>query len=279
MEPKQMIAAYLSPTIYPMPNSAALVLMLNTNLALSAMVVPNSQQREVKFSFHAPKAATAKSNKPPTIPATSKGLACEPLRSPDIRTWVEAVASGKGYLPCISFTKYLRKGIKNKMPKIPPSTDDRNTCRKLTVSSGYLCCKMYSAGRVNMAPATIMPEQAPILWIMMFSPSGSLRCVAPLTPTAMMVIGMAASKTCPTLRPKYAVAAENITAMSSPHTIDHGVTSRYCLLGFMRGSYSSPSFSGRNALSGSDTSSFMCYGCDMVLLHCFTTRPRGSSWE
>ena len=125
-----------------MPSSAALVLMLKTSLALSAMLLPISQQREVKFSFHAPKAATAKSNKPPTSPATNKGLACEPLRSPEIRTCVEAVASGNGYLPCISFTKYLRKGIKNKIPNIPPNTEDRKTCKKFTVSSGYLCCNM-----------------------------------------------------------------------------------------------------------------------------------------
>ena len=185
-----------------MPKRAALVLILNTNFALSAMVVPNSQQREVKFSFQAPKAATAKSNKPPTIPATKRGFACEPLRSPEISTCVEAVASGKGYLPCMSFTKYLRNGIKNRMPKIPPNSDERKTCKKLTVSSGYLCCKMYRAGSVKIAPATIIPEQAPMLWMITFSPKGSLRCVAPLTPTAIIVIGIAASNTWPTFSPR-----------------------------------------------------------------------------
>ena len=28
---------------------------------------------------------------------------------------------------CICFTKYLRKGMSNAIPKIPPSNDDRNT--------------------------------------------------------------------------------------------------------------------------------------------------------
>ena len=35
-------------------------------------------------------------------------------------------------------------------------------------------------------------------------------------PTAMMAIGMAASKTCPTLRPRKAAAAEKTTAMTTP---------------------------------------------------------------
>ena len=35
-------------------------------------------------------------------------------------------------------------------------------------------------------------EQAPMLWMMTFSPSALLRLVAVLTPTAMMAIGMAA---------------------------------------------------------------------------------------
>ena len=73
---------------------------------------------------------------------------------------------------------------------------------KLTVISGYLACRMYRAGSVKMAPLTIMPEQAPMLWIMTFSPSGSLRWAAPLTPMAMIVMGMAASKTWPTFRPR-----------------------------------------------------------------------------
>ena len=58
------------------------------------------------------------------------------------------------------------------------------------------------AGRVKMAPATTAPEQAPMLWMMTFSPSALLRLVAVLMPTAMMAIGMAASNTCPTFKPR-----------------------------------------------------------------------------
>ena len=51
------------------------------------------------------------------------------------------------------------------------------------------------AGSVKMAPATTAPEQAPMLWMMTFSPNALLRLVAVLTPTAMMAMGMAASNT------------------------------------------------------------------------------------
>ena len=46
-----------------------------------------------------------------------------------------------------------------------------------------------------MAPATITPEQAPIDWMITFSPNAFLRFAAPETPTAMIAIGMAASNT------------------------------------------------------------------------------------
>ena len=85
----------------------------------------------------------------------------------------------------------MRKSI----PKHPPSKLDINTCIKLTVISGYLACNIYSAGSVKIAPATITPDEAPILWIITFSPSAFLRFVAVETPTAIIAIGMAASKT------------------------------------------------------------------------------------
>ena len=40
------------------------------------------------------------------------------------------MGSVKGYLPCISLTKYLRKGISSTMPSRPPNSDERNTCQK-----------------------------------------------------------------------------------------------------------------------------------------------------
>ena len=141
-EPQQMMKAYFSPTIYPMPSTAALVLHLNTSLAFSATVSPHRMALLVKFSFHSPKVATAKSYRPPSSPAISKGLACEPPCSPLTRTCVLAVASGKGYFPCMSLTKYLRKGMRNRMPRMPPSRLARKTSMKLTVISGYLACRM-----------------------------------------------------------------------------------------------------------------------------------------
>ena len=98
--------------------------------------------RVVKFSFHQPKVATMKSYNPPTRPAKSNGLACEPPLAPLTSTCVVAVASGNGYLPCISLTKYLRKGMRNKMPMIPPKSELRNTFMNDTVMSGYFACRI-----------------------------------------------------------------------------------------------------------------------------------------
>ena len=161
--PQQIMKAYLSPTMYPRPKTAAPVLHLKTSFVFSAMVSPHIRARLVKFSFQSPKVATTKSYSPPNNPAISRGLACSPPLAPLTNTCVLAVASGKGYFPCISLTKYLRKGIRNRMPRIPPKRLARKTSMKLTVISGYLACRIYRAGRVNMAPATITPEQAPML--------------------------------------------------------------------------------------------------------------------
>ena len=58
------------------------------------------------------------------------------------------------------------------------------------------------AGKVKMAPATTAPEQAPIDWMITFSPSAFERLAAVDTPTAMMAMGMAASNTWPTFSPR-----------------------------------------------------------------------------
>ena len=58
------------------------------------------------------------------------------------------------------------------------------------------------AGRVKMAPATTTPEQAPMLWTMTFWPRPPCLPRAPVRPTAMMAMGMAASNTCPTFSPR-----------------------------------------------------------------------------
>ena len=91
------------------------------------------------------------------------------------------------------------------------------------------------AGSVKIAPATTAPEQAPILCMMTFSPSALFRLVAVDTPTAMIAIGMAASKTCPTFNPRYAAAAENSIAITIPHVTDQAFTSGYTCFGFITG--------------------------------------------
>ena len=58
------------------------------------------------------------------------------------------------------------------------------------------------AGRVKMAPATTAPEQPPMDWMMTFWASPSFFLRALVRPTAMMAMGIAASNTCPTLRPR-----------------------------------------------------------------------------
>ncbi len=87
---------------------------------------------------------------------------------------------------------------------------------KLTVMSGYFACKIYSAGSVNIAPATITPEQAPILCMITFCPKAPSFLSAPVRPTAMIEIGIAASNTWPTFSPRYAAAALKIMAISRP---------------------------------------------------------------
>ena len=77
-----------------------------------------------------------------------------------------------------------------------------NILKNDVVISGYLACNIYMAGKVKIAPATTAPEQAPILWIITFSPSALRRLAAVEAPTAIMAIGIAASKTWPTFSPK-----------------------------------------------------------------------------
>ena len=84
---------------------------------------------------------------------------------------------------------------------------------------------MNSAGRVKIEPATTRPEAAPIDWMMTFSRMVERRLSVTPMPTARMAIGIAASKTWPTLKPRNAAAAENTTAMSRPSTTARGVNS------------------------------------------------------
>lgn len=60
-EPQQMMSAYFKPTMYPIPSTAAPVLILKTSLVLSASACPHSRQRDVTLSFHQPTVAMMKS--------------------------------------------------------------------------------------------------------------------------------------------------------------------------------------------------------------------------
>ena len=60
-EPIAIIVAYLSPTIYPKPKTAAPTFIWNTTLALSASATPDGITRVVNTSAHPPKVATIKS--------------------------------------------------------------------------------------------------------------------------------------------------------------------------------------------------------------------------
>ena len=223
--PQQIMNAYLSPTMYPSPRTAAPVLSLSTTLAFSAIASPKGSIRVVMVSPQSPNVEMMKSYRPPTSPLASRVFAPLPPLSPLTRTWVVAVASGNGYFPCISLTKYFLNGIRNRIPRTPPRRDEKNTLVKLTVSSGYLSCNIYSAGRVNIAPATIPPEQDPMDWMITFCPNAFFFPSAPDTPTAIMAIGMAASNTCPTFNPRKAAAAEKMIVIRSPMLTEYGVTS------------------------------------------------------
>jgi len=152
-----------------------------------------------------------KSYSPPTRPLRRSVFALLPPASPLTSTSVVAVASGKGYFPCISFTKYLLKGMRKRIPRTPPSSEDRNIFQKFTSIPN-----IYMAGRVNIAPATTAPEHPPIDWMMTFWLSPSFLPRAPVSPTAIMAMGIAASNTCPTFRPRYAAAAEKIITIMIP---------------------------------------------------------------
>ena len=74
-EPAQITAAYFSPMIYPKPNTAALVLILKTNLNFVASISPHPIMRVLRLSVHNPKVDTTKSYNPPMPAAQIRGLA------------------------------------------------------------------------------------------------------------------------------------------------------------------------------------------------------------
>ena len=80
--PQQMMNAYLSPTMYPSPSTAAPVFTLRSTLALSASAAPHGSTLLVRVSPQSPNVDTMKSYSPPIRPLTSSVLAPLPPPSP-----------------------------------------------------------------------------------------------------------------------------------------------------------------------------------------------------
>ena len=59
--PQQMMKAYLSPTMYPRPRTAAPVFTLRTTFAFSANAAPHGRTFVVRVSPQSPKVDTMKS--------------------------------------------------------------------------------------------------------------------------------------------------------------------------------------------------------------------------
>ena len=105
---------------------------------------PQPHMRVEMVSAQKWKVVIRKSYRPPMRPLISNNLAWLPPLAPDTMISVVAVASGNGYLPCMSETKYLRNGIRNRMPKKPPKSEERKICQKLT------CISAPNAGLVSL---------------------------------------------------------------------------------------------------------------------------------
>src|SRR5690554_2944631 len=89
-------------------------------------------------SLHRRNEEKQKSKRPPMSPLVIRSRALLPPFSPVINISVVAVASGKGSLPCISFTKYLRKGIRNNIPRKPPRRDEKKFAKNRPEFRGIL---------------------------------------------------------------------------------------------------------------------------------------------
>ncbi len=93
--------------------------------------------------------------------------------------------------------------MKNRMPSTPPSSELRKNLQEVDSDFGVFRLEDVEGGKGEDGAATITPEQAPMLWIIMFCPRALFPFHSmPLRPTAMMAMGMAASNTWPTLRPR-----------------------------------------------------------------------------
>ena len=121
---------------------------------------------------------------------------------------------------------------------MPPHSATRKSLKRSTGSP-----RMKRAGRVKIEPATMSPEAAPIDCTMTFSSRVERRFGMRPMPTARIAIGIAASNTCPTLKPRKAAAAEKTAAMITPSTTERGVHSAIWIECGTTGVYVSPGLS------------------------------------
>ena len=91
--------------------------------------------------------------------------------------------------------------MRKSRPRNDPSTETTNTVRSIDRVPGATFM-MYRAGSVKIEPDTTRPDAPPMLCTMTFSRIEFLRTNSPETPTARMLIGIAASITCAILSPE-----------------------------------------------------------------------------
>src|SRR5215469_8555159 len=124
------------------------------------------------------------------------------------------MASGYGSCPCISRTKYRRRGIRNSTPRQPPARQ-----RKIVCTGWGSSFRIYSVGSVNTAPDTIDPASPPIPVMITFSSKLERRGNTRADPIARIEIAIAASIP---FSPEYAEATVKITHRNSPRPTDLG---------------------------------------------------------
>ncbi len=116
---------------------AASVIMWNSRRTLRESDSPQANAGVPKVSRHRPHVCENSWKPPASRPLLTSTPAWPPPASPAISTSVLAVASGNGNSPCISLTKKRRNGIRNRMPRKPPSREARHICMKFVLSDRF----------------------------------------------------------------------------------------------------------------------------------------------
>ncbi len=158
------------------------------------------------------------------IPAnTVEALA--PPSSPARSTSAQAVPSGYGKTPCSLTISALRSGTIKNTPSRPP----RSAISVISIIPGLSilpsAAHKKSAGSVKIAPAASDSPAEPIVCTKLLSRIEFFRIIIRITPIEITAAGIDADTVIPTLRPRYAFAAPNITDKSTPIIIEVTVIS------------------------------------------------------